>query len=62
MMNKNQQTCNTIRSFWNALTDGAKKMVEETDFQVMDSLFGGMTAGEINDLAEEVEKLEGEEA
>lgn len=61
-MNKNQQTCDTIRSFWSALTDGAKKMVEETDFQVMDSLFGGMTADEINDLAEEVEKLEGEEA
>ena len=54
-VNKNQETCDRLDSFWDKLTDEAKQRIVSTDFQIMHELFGHIkTPEDMNEFAKEL--------
>lgn len=58
---KAQRVCDIINTFWDQLTDEAKRMIDGTDLQTME-LLEGMDAMDINQIARELAILDAMEA
>ena len=57
--NRNEVTGDRLDTFWNELSDRAKRRIEETDFQVIDDLFGKVESAEdMNKLADDFLEIE----
>jgi hypothetical protein len=57
MKNQNQLVADQIDAM-EGLTDLAKRMVENTDINLFNDLFGGLSADDLNNLAAELEEIE----
>jgi hypothetical protein len=57
MKNQNQLVADQIDAM-EGLTDLAKRMVENTDINLFNDLFDGLSADDLNHLAAELEEIE----